>query len=500
MTFITYFVSKVDVLLCLSACIAFLIYWLNGSKKSTRNMPPGPTPLPLIGNLHLLDRNKPYKSLMELSEKYGDVFTVQFGPKKVVIIAGYKAVKEALVTQADDFGQRVDLPVFKLISNDKGIVFSNGESWKSTRRFTLSTLREFGMGKKSIEERIKDELNAFIENIKSHNDKPFDATIILNSAVSNIICSIIFGKRFEYGDRTFIKLIELTAENAHLIGAPKLMLYNYFPLIGSLLGVHKKLQKNTEDLINFALEFIQMRRREFDENDIAGYIDAYLKKQKQELTNAVTYFDDENLVFTILDLFAAGSETTATTLHWALLLMAKYPEIQKRVQEEIRTHIKPGQMPTVDDRRSMPYTDAVIHEVQRFANIVPLNLPHTTANDVYFRGYCIPKGTEVIPFLTSVLYDKSQWKTPYAFNPNHFLDASGKFVRQEAFMPFSAGRRACVGESLAKMELFLFFTGLLQAFTFHPPAGVSREDLSLDPVLGLLLTPTPHLICARHNS
>ncbi|XP_075035727.1 cytochrome P450 2K1-like isoform X1 [Mixophyes fleayi] len=499
MTFITYLVSRVDVLLCLTACIALFIYWINGSKKKTGKMPPGPSPLPLIGNLNLMDLNKPYKSLMELSEKYGEVFTIHFGPKKVVILAGYKAVKDALVNQADDFGQRADIPIFKLLTKEMGLIFSHGELWKSTRRFTLSTLRDFGMGRKTIEARIQDELNPLVEKFKSHNGKPFATHTILNAAVSNVISSIIFGKRFEYDDPEFIKLIRLVIETTHLVGAPKLALYNCYPLIGTLLGAHKTVKKNIQGIIDVISEHVKNQRFKLDENDITGYIDAFLMKQKLESTKAETYFNDENLNYTVLDLFSAGSETTSTTLCWGILLMTKYPDIQKRVQEEIRTHIKAGQLPTVDDRRNMPYTDAVIHEIQRFANIVPLNLTHTTANDVYFRGYCIPKGTDVIPFLTSVLYDKTQWKTPNEFNPHHFLDAAGKFVRQDAFMPFSAGRRACVGESLAKMELFLFFTGLLQAFTFHQPTGVSRADLSLKPDIGFLLLPMPHLICAKLN-
>ncbi|CAJ0921129.1 unnamed protein product [Ranitomeya imitator] len=125
----------------------------------------------------------------------------------------------------------------------------------------------------------------------------------------------------------------------------------------------------------------------------------------------------------------------------------------ERVQDEIKTHIKPGQLPTVEDRKKMPYTDAVIHEIQRFGNIVPLNVSHSTPSDVYFHGYLIPKGTEVIPFLTSVLYDKTQWKTPYDFNPNHFLDENGKFVRPDAFMPFSvASRTDCVSSAGRKAE------------------------------------------------
>ncbi|XP_075686414.1 cytochrome P450 2K4-like [Rhinoderma darwinii] len=499
MAIVAYFLTSVDLLLYFSIGIALFIYWMTRSKKSTQNMPPGPTPLPFIGNLNLMDLKKPYQSLMELSEKYGEVFTLHFGPKIVVVLAGYKAVKEALVTRADDFGERASSPIFDIISNERGIIFTNGELWKSMRRFTLSTLRDFGMGKKSLEAKIQDELISLIESFKSHDGKPFNTHLLINSGVSNVICSIIFGKRFEYDDPTFEKLIRMLDENAKLIGTPKVMLFNFYPLIGSLLGLQNKIKRNVQDITSFIAKSMKKRKLEFDANDITGYIDAYLMKQEQESTKSETYFDDDNLIYSVLDLFAAGTETTSTTIRWGILLMMKYPEIQKKVQDEIKTHIKSGQMPTVEDRKNMPYTDAVIHEIQRFANIIPLNLPRATATDVYLRGYCIPKGTEVIPFLTSVLYDKTQWKTPYDFNPNHFLDENGKFVKHDAFMPFSAGRRVCAGESLAKMELFLFFTGLLQAFTFYTPPGVSREDLNLKPGIGFTLVPTPYMTCARQN-
>ncbi|XP_073504148.1 cytochrome P450 2K1-like isoform X1 [Phyllobates terribilis] len=499
MAFIAYFLARADVLVYFSIFIALFIYWINGIKKSTAKMPPGPIPLPVIGNLHLVDLERPHESLMQLSEKYGEIFTLQFGPKKMVILSGYKIIKEALVTRAEDFGERAIAPIFEITTNGHGIIFSNGETWKSMRRFTLSTLRDFGMGKKSVEARIQDELMPLIESFKSHHGKPFNTHLLINSAVSNVICSIIFGKRFEYDDPTFAKLIKMLDENAKLVGTPKVLLYNYYPFLGSLLGLHKKVQQNIQDLKSFISKCSINRRLDLDANDITGYIDAYLMKQEQESTKAQTYFNEENLLNSVLDLFAAGTETTSTTIRWGILLMMKYPEIQKRVQEEIKKHIKPGQLPTVDDRRKMPYTDAVIHEIQRFGNIVPLNLSHSTPTDVYLRGYLIPKGIEVIPFLTSVLYDKTQWKTPNDFNPNHFLDENGKFVRHDAFMPFSAGRRACAGEALAKMELFLFFTGLLQAFTFYPPPGVSREDLNLKPGIGFTLVPTPYMTCAKPN-
>ncbi|KAM4771232.1 cytochrome P450 2K1-like [Rhinophrynus dorsalis] len=194
----------------------------------------------------------------------------------------------------------------------------------------------------------------------------------------------------------------------------------------------------------------------------------------------------------LIDLFAAGMETTASTLWWSLLLMMKNPEIQKNVQKEIERVIGSAQ-PKIEHRKEMPYTDAVIHEVQRFGNILPANLPHETVQDVSFRGYFLPKGTYVIPLLASVLTDKNYFEKPDEFYPQHFLDSEGHFVKNEAFMLFSAGKRSCVGENLAKMELFLFFTRLLQSFTFQAPPGA---DLDLTPADGFTSAPRLHYMRA----
>ncbi|KAM4631939.1 cytochrome P450 2K1-like [Discoglossus pictus] len=499
MAFITNFVSA-DLLVYITVFVVFLLYLFNGSRKSTAKMPPGPTPLPLIGNLYMMDLKKPFETLMKLSEKYGDVFTVQFGPKKTVVISGYKAVKEALITHADDFSERPDVPIYSKIMKGHGLVLTNGEPWKVMRRFTISTLRDFGMGKKSLESKIQDELNPLLEHFNSYKGKPFNTGLILNSAVANVISNIIFGCRFEYDDPTFLNLVNLSNENNELGGSALSQLYNSFPRLGALIGADKSMIRNMDETYKVFREFIQKHRQEFNASNITGYIDAFLMKQEQEASNSDTYYHEENLMNALLDLFGAGSETTSSTLAWGLLLMMKYPEIQKKVQAEINACIKPGQLPSVDDRKNMPYTDAVVHEIQRFANIVPLNVPHETARDVYFRGFFIPKGTEVIPFLTSVLYDKTQWKTPYKFNPHHFLDTDGKFVKHEAFMPFSAGKRVCMGEGLAKMELFLFFTGLLQRFSFRPPAGTTKEDLDLTSDGGFVLKPKPYVLCAVPNN
>ncbi|CAM5098686.1 unnamed protein product [Eretmochelys imbricata] len=463
------------------------------------DFPPGPKPLPIIGNLHIMNLKRPYRTMLELSKKYGPVFSIQMGCQKMVVLSGYEMVKEALVNQADAFAERPKIPVFADTSKGYGIIFSHGNNWKVMRRFTLTTLRDFGMGKRAIEDRIVEENGFLTKDIESCKGKPFEITTIINAAVANIIVSILLGERFDYKNPTFLRLLSLMSENIRLAGSPSVTLYNMCPALGFLLRNYKILLHNTSELHSFIrLTFIE-RLKELDKNDQRSFIDAFLVRQQEEKSNTNGYFHNDNLISLVNNLFAAGMETTSTTLRWGLLLMMKYPQIQSKVQEEIARVIGSAQ-PRIEHRTKMPYTDAVVHEIQRFANILPMNLPHETTEDVTLKGYFIPKGTYIIPLLASVLQDESQWKKPDKFNPEHFLDSQGKFVKKEAFMPFSAGRRICAGENLAKMELFLFFTSLLQRFIFHPPPGVTSSDLDLTPAVGFTTPPMPHKVCAEPRS
>eukprot|EP00079_Xenopus_tropicalis_P025869 XP_012819468.1 PREDICTED: uncharacterized protein LOC100036663 isoform X2 [Xenopus tropicalis] len=430
--------------------------------------------------------------LTNLWKKYGPIFSVQIGSQKMVVLCGYETVKDALVNYAEEFSERPVIPIFLDAVKEYGVIFSHGENWKVMRRFTLSTLRDFGMGRRTIEDRINEECDFLVEQFKSFKGEPFDNTMIMNAAVANIIVSIVLGHRFDYQDPIFLRLMSLINENIRLMGSPTVMLYNVFPSVMRWLpGNHQTVGKNAAENRRFIRETFTKHRDKLDVNDQRNLIDAYLVRQQEKNGNAV-YFHDENLTMLVSNLFAAGMETTSTSVRWGLLLMMKYPEIQKNVQNEIEKVIGQSR-PQTEHRKSMPYTDAVIHEIQRFGNIIPMNLPHATAQDVTFRGYFLPKGTYVIPLLTSVLYDQTRFEKPKEFYPQHFLDSEGNFVKNEAFLPFSAGKRSCAGENLAKMELFLFFTSLLQNFTFQAPPG---EELDLTPAIGITTPPLPHNICA----
>ncbi|KAM4840190.1 cytochrome P450 2C5-like isoform X1 [Urocitellus parryii] len=475
------------------SCLLLLSVWRHRSGRG--KLPPGPTPLPIIGNVLQIDVKDISKSLTHLSKVYGPVFTLYLGMKPIVVLHGYEAVKEALVDHGEEFAGRDCIPILKRSKKNFGIVFSNGKTWKEIRRFSLMTLRNFGMGKRSIEDRVQEEARCLVEELRKTNGSPCDPTFILGCAPCNVICSIIFKNRFDYQDPDFLTLVKKLNENVRILSSAWAQVYNNFPaLIDYLPGSHHILFKNIDYIINYILEKVKEHEESLDVNDPRDFIDCFLIKMAQEKDNQGLEYTYDNLVTAASDLFGAGTETTSTTLRYSLLLLLKHPQVTAKVQEEIQSVIGRHRSPCMQDRSRMPYTDAVLYEIQRYIDLIPVNLPHAVTCDVKFRNYLIPKGTAIWTSLTSVLHDNTEFPHPEIFDPGHFLDEHGNLKKSDYFMPFSSGKRMCVGESLARMELFLFLTTILQHF--HLKSQVDPKELDTTPVAnGFASLPPLYKLC-----
>ncbi|KAI1893683.1 hypothetical protein AGOR_G00126220 [Albula goreensis] len=465
--------------LLLVGLVGALLAYMNWRGQKGIRLPPGPTPLPLLGNLLQVDKQAPFKTFLEHSKSYGPVMTFYIGLQRIVVLVGHDTVKEALLDRADDFTDRAPIPFLHKVVKGYGLAISNGERWRQLRRFTLTTLRDFGMGRKRMEAWIQDESTHLIATLRDKNSALFDPTFIMSRAVSNVICALVFGRRFDYKDDNFLRLLETISVLIRFGSSPWGQLYNTFPwLMERLPGSHHAVYASVEKIRAFIREKIEKHQETLSPDCPRDYIDCFLIRLNKEKDLPSTEFTHDNMVATVLNLFFAGTETTSTTIRFALTLLIKYPHIQERVQLEIDTVIGRERCPNMEDRKSLPFTDAVIHEVQRVLDIVPLSLPRYATKNISFKGYTIPKDTVIIPLLHSVLRDDKQWKSPWSFNPDHFLDQNDNFKKSPAFMVFSAGKRSCVGESLARMELFLFLVTLLQRFTFTCPGGPDSLDIS----------------------
>nr|XP_034352071.1 cytochrome P450 2C40-like isoform X1 [Arvicanthis niloticus] len=473
--------------------LAFLLLLSLWRQRSGRGkLPPGPIPLPIIGNFLQIDMNDTSQSLAKFSKTYGPVFTLYFGSKPTVVFHGYKAVKEALIDHGEEFSERGWSPIFDEVSEDIG--FSHGNVWKLTRQFTLTTLRNLGMGKKTVEARVQEEAQWLMKELKKTNGLPCDPQFIIGCAPCNVLCSIIFQNRFSYEDKDFLSLIEKLKECITLLRSPWFQVCNAFPiLLDYCPGSHNIFFKNYTYIKSCILEKMKEHEELLDVINPQDFIDYLLIQRLKENGNQQLNYTLEQLASFVTKLFFGGTEPLSLTIRFALLLLIKHPHITDKVQEEINRVIGRHRSPCMQDRRHMPYTNAMVHEVQRFIGISPNNVIHEVICDTKFRKYIIPKGTRVIASLSSVLHDSKEFPNPEMFDPGHFLDGNGNFKKSDYFMPFSTGKRMCVGESLARMELFLFLTTILQNFNLK--FLDDPKNIDIKPGCGLSSMPSNFQMC-----
>ncbi|XP_029498881.2 cytochrome P450 2J2-like isoform X2 [Oncorhynchus nerka] len=444
-----------DMKICLLVIFLFLLLVDFLKHRNPPEFPPGPWPLPFLGNIFI---GFGYQDMDKVAEQFGNIFSLRWGAEKVVFVSGYKMVKDVLMTQGDHFLDRPASPLFSDVFKDCGISVSNGYRWRRQRQFSVAHLKHVGEGKRTLELHVQQECNFLCQAFQQEMGGPFNPQFIINSAAANIIGFLVFGKRFDYNATDFQNRLRLSQESMLLIGNPLVQLYDVFPwlfkrLPGLRSGPHVTILSNYAKIVSFLRKEIEKHKKDWDPFDHRDYIDSYIGEIDKRKRDIEAGFHSENLVYCSLDLFEAGTETMTNTLRWALLYMVKYPDVQENVQEEIKSVIGQSRQPCLADR-----------------------------------------GTKVIVNLSSVLRDQTEWETADHFNPQHFLDVHGHFRKREAFFPFSAGKRACLGQSLACMELFLFFTSLLQRFTISTSPG--EEPPSLEPQGVAIQSPKPFTICA----
>ncbi|XP_069815872.1 cytochrome P450 2C21-like isoform X2 [Dendropsophus ebraccatus] len=445
-------------------------------KKKYQFLPPGPAPLPLLGNPKYIGEHAVCKHIPELWKKYGPVFTIWKSTDPVVVLCGYEVVKDALLTHGEEFSGRPFFPVVDVYSEGYSFPSLNGERWRQLRRFTVASLKNLGMGKKPMEKWILEESERLIKAMSLTGGKAISALHLLGCAVGNITIYALLGEHFDYGDAKFQELIITTRKFIYDTHSPLHELGNTFPVLLNVPILKDKIFKESSQLISFVRKYIEQHKESLNPSAPRDFTDYFLIKIKEEENIPGSHFTDTSLLMTLIALLAAGTETTTTTLNFCLFLMSNYPDVQAKVQQEI-DEVTGSQRPAgIMDRPQMPYTNAVLHEAQRVMDLAPMATYHAVTKKTTFKGYTLPKGTTVIPFISSVLNDPTQWETPEEFNPGHFLDDYGQFRLRPAFMAFSAGKRICAGENLARMELFLLFSALLQKFTFTLPPGAERQD------------------------
>nr|XP_022336356.1 cytochrome P450 2B4-like [Crassostrea virginica] len=453
---------------------------------------PGPYAWPLIGNLFQFIRmgTKRHVKILSLREKYGDIFRMYIGPYLVVFVCGYENIQDAFVKHAAQFSNRPNwLPDIRnrFATGGPGLVWSNGERWKKIRRFALQSMRDFGVGKKSLEEVIQDEAKTLSDTFTAkENEAISDVKRMMTKSISNVIHHVVFGFRYSHDDEKFQSLVE----------SLDLIFKGPGPIVASLPGIcqiglgsrSRDRVKAQKLLLEYTKHQIAEHEKTFDENNLRDFVDLYIQSCKEDGEKNT---QANHLFRIIIELFAAGTETTGTSLDWAFLYMIIHPEIQQKCFEEIKQVVGADREVRFSDKPHLPYVEATLQEVLRIGNIASSSVPHTATENVQIAGQLIPKDAIVMAVLPSSHLDASNFSQPYQFRPERFIDdTTGKVCRDDHLIPFSMGPRICPGESLAKTEMFLVFSNLIQKFQF---SKVSEGDVfDLEGFTGITTYASPY--------
>ncbi|XP_031435951.1 cytochrome P450 1B1-like [Clupea harengus] len=481
-------------LFCLEACL-----WVRNLRLKRRL--PGPFAWPVVGNAMQLGQ-MPHITFSKLAKKYGNVYQIRLGCSNIVVLNGDSAIRKALLQHSTEFAGRPNFASFQFVSGGNSLTFTNySKQWKMHRRIAQSTIRAFSSAnsetKKAFEQHIVAEATDLARSFSKLSDdgQYFNPAHPLTVAAANVICALCFGKRYGHDDQEFRTLLSRLDKFGETVGAGSLV--DVMPWLQSfpnpVRSVYQNFKSLNEEFFAYVKSKVVQHRNTFDPEVTRDMSDAIINviEHGKESTLTKDYVEG-----TVTDLVGAGQDTVSTCLHWSLLLLAKYPNIQAELQESIDRVVSRDRLPSIEDKSSLACLEAFIYETMRYTSFVPVTIPHSTTSDVTFEGLHIPKDTIVFINQWSVNHDLQKWKDPHVFNPSRFLNEDGSLNKDltGSVMIFSMGKRRCIGDQIAKVEVFLFTAILLHQFCFESDP---TQDLSLNCSYGLTLKPLDYRICAK---
>ena len=468
----------------------FLLIYYNTRRRS--GVPPGPPLVPVVGNLFSLAGGDVLKTIVQMRQKHGDVFSLYIGTELTVFLNGHDVIYDALVKKGSMFVLRPYSSFHKLVIRNPGVIYLNGKLWKGQRTLIFKAFNQlvFRNSGQYFNHVLEHEVGKLIHALDTRADDKvtFNIADILLVSVSNVISELLFKRNFDVGDKFFLETIKKIGNLAEKMGK-MLVLCNCFPILAKFPGDVLKADfanKTYHSVIDSIRPFIEEAKE--DLNTVVGLYCEEITKMEAKGDRNVDGI--KHLEPTIYELFGAGSETTSITLLWIILYLMNNPSIQETIYEEISQYKGEERILSLSDAKQLPYCNAVIYEGMRISSVAPLGLPRTVPHDYNFRGFLIPENCTIVTNLHSALTDPAVWDVPEAFRPERFLNETRtEVVIPKQFIPFSIGQRSCLGESIARMELFMFLSSMIANFKFIP--ADENVPYDMDGVLGITWHPKP---------
>ncbi|KAJ0987500.1 hypothetical protein J5N97_005856 [Dioscorea zingiberensis] len=477
----------------LATIVAITIKSISGKPRRKLNLPPGPKPWPVIGNLNLIGK-LPHRSLHELSQKYGPLMQLKFGSCPVVVGSSVEMAKAVLKTQDVTFASRPKTAAGKYTTyNYSDITWSPyGPYWRQARKMCLMEL--FSTKRlDSLEYIRKEELNYLLHGLYKSSGTCVTLKDHLSTLSLNVISRMVLGKKYSDAESEnsivspdeFKKMLdELFLLSGVLNIGDSIPWIDFLDLQGYIKRM-KKLSKKFDRFLEHVLDEHNERMVAEGEEFVAKDMVDVLLQLAGDPSLEIKLSRDGVKAFT-QDLIAGGTESSAVTVEWAMSELLKRPEIFEKATEELDRVIGKNRWVEEKEVQQLPYINAIVKETMRMHPVAPMLVPRFSREDCNINGYDIPEGTRVLVNVWTIGRDPTIWDSPDEFRPERFIgkdiDVKGNHFE---LLPFGAGRRMCPGYSLGLKVIQVSLANLLHGFSWRLPDGLKPEDLDMEEIFGL---------------
>ncbi|KAE8659146.1 Cytochrome P450 81E8 [Hibiscus syriacus] len=475
------------------------------NRKTRRNLPPSPPSLPIIGHLHLL-KQPVHRTLQQLSQIYGPILLLQFGNRKVLVVSSVSAVEECFTKNDIIFANRPRLLAGKYINYNyttMGLA-PYGDYWRNLRR--LTTMELFTTSRLAVSASIRqEEIQLLLKELfLASTEKP--AKVKLTSKFIevgfNMILRMIAGKRY-YGkdavDKEAEEFRDIMRGIVEINGTTNLNDFLPFLRWVDFQGLERKMKNFSKKLDKFLQSLLQehKRMRDHSTDRSLGSSNAVNKGTKTTLIDVMLtlqqtepdFYTDGTIKAVILGVLIAGTETSSTTLEWAMSLLLNHPEVMYKAWKEIAAKVGQDKFLDETDLPKLSYLQSIISETMRLFPPVPLLVPHESSEDCVVCGYDVPRGTMLLVNAWSIHRDPKLWEDATRFMPERF--EGGEEGEGYKLVPFGVGRRACPGAILGRKAITLILGALIQSFEWN---RIDKEDIDMREVTGLTMPKAEPLV------
>ncbi|KAK9062436.1 hypothetical protein SSX86_019622 [Deinandra increscens subsp. villosa] len=477
----------------ITAIVLYLLIFFLKPPRSLKRLPPGPTPWPLVGNLPHLGAT-PHHSLAALAVKHGPLMHLRLGLVDVVVAASASVAAQFLKSHDSNFASRPPNSGAKHIAyNYHDLVFAPyGPRWRMLRKicavhlFSAKALDDFRHVR-------QEEVGILVRDLVGSSSTTVKLGQLLNVCTTNALARVMLGRRvFGGATKAADEFKDMVVELMVLAG--EFNIGDFIPALDwlDLQGVTKKMKKLHARFDVFLDTILQQHKSSSAGVSSQPDLLSTLIALKDDADGQGGKLSDIEIKALLQDLFVAGTDTSSSTVEWAMAELIRHPQLLKQAQEEVDTVVGRDRLVTESDLSQLTFLQAIVKETFRLHPSTPLSLPRISSESCEVDGYYIPKGSTLLVNVWAIARDPKMWTDPLKFQPTRFLPGGEKpnvDVRGNDFevIPFGAGRRICVGMSLGLRMVQLLIATLVQTFDWELANGLDAEKLNMDEAYGLTL-------------